>query len=385
MAGGGSSLQASLTVVVVDTTLFASALLVLQGTNAFSSVTPAAAAVFLGAGLVGTALGRLATFTGVDRVGASINSAGISARPLFASVLAAGFLGQAVEPVVGAGILVLVAGLVVLALSKGGDLAGWDPRDLVFPLAAAFFFGVGNVARAYGLRTFGDVTLLEAVALNEAGALVALAGYGAYAARGDIFSAPRRTYAYFAGSGTLTAVALLALFGALELGRVAVVDPLAATAAPVHDGVRGGAPQGPRARHAGRRRGRRAGRRRRRYRRARQRRERRIAGAKSGTESAENVVLTRVRRTAGLRRPPADATVGGVYVVESTALRTLLLVVASLPGRRLVTALFEEVVQKGVVVRSRCARHTWYALTHHYFKLSGRQVRLSPAADRYRS
>ncbi|WP_232700420.1 DMT family transporter [Halobacterium wangiae] len=230
MAAGGSSLQASLTVVVVDTSLFAGALLALQGTNAFAAVTPEAAAVFLGAGLVGTALGRLATFTGVDRVGASINSAGISSRPLFATVLAAAFLGQAVEPVVGVGILVLVAGLVVLALSKGGDLSGWDPRDLVFPLAAAFFFGVGNVARAYGLRTFGDVTLLEAVALNEVGALVALVGYGVYAARGDVFSAPRRTYAYFAGSGTLTAVALLALFGALELGRVAVVDPLAATA-----------------------------------------------------------------------------------------------------------------------------------------------------------
>ena len=230
MAAGGSSLQASLTLVVVDTSLYAGALLVLQGLDAFASVTPAAAVVFVGAGLVGTALGRLATFTGVDRVGASINSAGISSRPLFATALAAGFLGQAVEPVVGVGILVLVSGLVVLALSKGGDLSGWNPRDLVFPLAGAFFFGAGNVARAYGLDAFGEVTLLEAVALNEAGALVALAGYGVYAARGDVFSAPKTTYAYFAGSGTLTAVALLALFAALELGRVAIVDPLAATA-----------------------------------------------------------------------------------------------------------------------------------------------------------
>jgi drug/metabolite transporter (DMT)-like permease len=230
MAAGGSSLQASLTLVVVDTTLYLGALLVLQGVDAFGSVTPTAAAVFLGAGFVGTALGRLATFTGVDRVGASINSAGISSRPLFATVLAAGFLGQAVRPVVGVGILVLVAGLVVLALSKGGDLSGWRPRDLLFPLAAAFCFGAGNVARAYGLAEFPATTLLEAVALNEAGAFVALAAYGLVAARGDIFDAPRETYAYFAGSGTITAVALVALFAALELGRVAVVDPLAATA-----------------------------------------------------------------------------------------------------------------------------------------------------------
>ena len=230
MATGGSSLQASITVVVVDTSLYAVALLALQGVDVFGSVTPTAAAVFLGAGLLGTALGRLATFTGVDRVGASINSAGISARPLFASALAVVFLGQPVAPIVAVGILVLVVGLALLALSKGGDLGGWTPRDLVFPLAAAFFFGVGNVVRAYGLDAFRDVTLLEAVALNEFGALVALASYGAYAGRRDVFAAPKKTYAYFAGSGTLTAVALLSLFAALQVGRVAVVDPLAATA-----------------------------------------------------------------------------------------------------------------------------------------------------------
>lgn len=230
MATGGSSLQAAITVVVVDTTLYGVALLALQGVDAFSSVTPEAAALFLGAGVVGTALGRLAVFTGVDRVGASINSAGISLRPLFATALAVAVLGEPVSPLVGVGILVLVAGLAALALSKGGDLGGWQPRDLVFPLAAAFFFGVGNVARAYGLDAFAQVTLLEAVAMNEAGALVSLAAYGLAADRRDVFDAPRETYAFFAGSGTITAAALLSLFAALQVGRVAVVDPIAATA-----------------------------------------------------------------------------------------------------------------------------------------------------------
>ena len=81
-----------------------------------------------------------------------------------------------------------------------------------------------------GLDAFVEVTLLKAVALNELGALVALAAYAGVAGRGDVLSAPRRTYAYFAGSGALTAVALLSLFAALQVGRVVVVDPLAATA-----------------------------------------------------------------------------------------------------------------------------------------------------------
>jgi DME family drug/metabolite transporter len=125
---------------------------------------------------------------------------------------------------------VLVAGLVTLTYSEGGDRSGWRPRDLLYPLAAAALFAVGNVARRFGLLEFEATSVLAAVALNELGALVALAAYAVAADRRDVLAAPRRTYAYFAGSGTITAVALLALFAALARGRVAVVDPLAATA-----------------------------------------------------------------------------------------------------------------------------------------------------------
>lgn len=230
MAGGGSSLQAALVVVVVDTALYWGALVVRQGVDVFASVAPRALLVFGGAGVVGTALGRLATFAGVDRVGASINSAGVSTRPLFATLLAVGFLGETATPATVVGILVLVVGLVVLTLSKGGDVGGWRPVHILYPVAAAAAFGLGNVLRRYGLETFPETTLLEAVALNETAALLVLGGYAVAGTRTDILSAPRRTYLYFAGSGTLTAVALLALYAALARGTVVVVDPLAATA-----------------------------------------------------------------------------------------------------------------------------------------------------------
>ncbi|MDX1746912.1 MAG: DMT family transporter [Halobacteriales archaeon] len=229
MAGGGSSLQASLTVVTVDSALYWVALVVFVGTDPLAGLGSWSIGLFLGAGVVGTALGRLATFTGVDRVGASINSAGISTRPLFATLLALVWLGEPVGVLTGLGVVILVAGLVVLTLSKGGDLAGWRPRDLFFPLAAAATFGIGNVIRRFGLTTT-DTTVLQAVALNEVGALAGLTLFAVVARRGDVLQAPRATYQYFAGSGFLTAIALLALFAALDQGRVAVVDPLAGTA-----------------------------------------------------------------------------------------------------------------------------------------------------------
>lgn len=230
MANGGSTLQASLTVVVVDGTLYWGALFARHGVGVGAGLSLAPAALFLGAGVVGTALGRLAVFAGVDRVGASINSAVISTRPLFATLLAVLVLGEPVTPVTVVGVVVLVAGLGVLAVSRGGDLTGWRPRELLFPLAAAAAFGAGNVARKFGFEAFPGVSVLEAVALNESGALLALAAYAAVASHDAVLDAPRRTYAYFAGSGTVTAVALFALFAALDVGRVVVVDPLAATA-----------------------------------------------------------------------------------------------------------------------------------------------------------
>lgn len=230
MAGGGSSLQASLVVVTVDTSLYVIVLLATRGTAVFVDLPMEAIALFVAAGVVGTALGRLAIFTGIDRVGAAVNTAAVSIRPLFATLLAFVVLGEGVGPTVALGILVIVAGLLVLTISEGGDITGWATKDLVFPLAAALFFAIGNVARRFGLVTFPDVRLLEAVALNEFGSMVALAGFAIVAGRRDVLRAPPRTYAYFSGSGTLTAVALLSLFAALQAGKVAIVDPLSATA-----------------------------------------------------------------------------------------------------------------------------------------------------------
>ncbi|SDM42334.1 Uncharacterized membrane protein [Halogranum gelatinilyticum] len=231
MSEGGDAVQAALVVVTVDSAIYWLLLFFRQGFDLFADLSLATLGVFVVAGAVGTALGRIAVFNGVERVGASVNSAVISARPLFATALAVGFLGESVTLTTGVGVVVLVAGLVVLTLAKGGDLRGWQPRDLLFPLGAAAFFAVGNVLRRYGLTT-SPTNALEAVTLNETAALVALAAYALTRHRDAVFGSPTRSYLYFAGSGVLTAAALLSLFTAFSLpaGDVAIVDPLAATA-----------------------------------------------------------------------------------------------------------------------------------------------------------
>jgi uncharacterized membrane protein len=230
MSYEGTALQASLVVVVVDLAIVLS-LLLFRGTVPFVGLDLEVVGLFLFAGATGTALGRLAIFVGVDRVGASINSAVVSARPLFATAFAFGLLGEPVSLTTGLGIVVLVVGLVVLSLAKGGDLSGWEPGDLLFPLASGALFAFGNVLRRFGLDT-GGADVVQAVALNEAGALLVFLGYAAVRGVDGFRSTDRRSYGYFAVSGALTAVALLSLFSALALpaGQVAIVESLAATA-----------------------------------------------------------------------------------------------------------------------------------------------------------
>ena len=230
LSDGGTPLQASLVVVLADSAIYLAAIALLEPTP-FGGISLETLAVFALAGATGTALGRIAIFAGNQRVGASISSAVLSARPLFATALAVGFIGEPLSAPTAVGIAVLVVGLGVLAVAKGGDLEGWQPRDLLVPLAAAAAFAVGNVARRYGLQ-LGDASALEAVAINEISALVALAGFLAATGRRDVLQKPPRTYLVFAASGTITAVALLSMFTALAHpeGRVAVVDPLVATA-----------------------------------------------------------------------------------------------------------------------------------------------------------
>lgn len=226
MDRGGTPFQVSLVVVTVSMVVYWIGLAV-SGTP-ITGIPLWAIGLFALTGVFATAVARVLSFNGVQRLGASINSAGINSRPVWASLFAVTFLGERLTVQMGLGIVVVVLGLVALALSEGGDLSGWKLTGLVFPLAAAATFGGGNVVRRFTFVAT-DVSPLLAVAINETAGLVGLLVILAVRhkrAAVEALTAPRRSYAYFVGSGLLNALALLALFEALSRGRVVVVDPL---------------------------------------------------------------------------------------------------------------------------------------------------------------
>lgn len=230
MLGGGTPLQASIVVVIVDSSVYWIAIAALSGSRTpFDGVSLQIVGLFVAAGVVGTSLGRLALFFGIDYLGASINNAVLSTRPLFATIVAVAFLGETVSLQQAIGIVVIVVGLTILTTARGGDITGWASRHVAFPILGAAAFGVSNVMRRYGL-TESPVTALEAVAVNETAGLVALAAYAAATRGRSIVDVPRRSVGYYAVSGLFTAAAFMALFEALDRGAVSIVDPLYGTA-----------------------------------------------------------------------------------------------------------------------------------------------------------
>lgn len=229
LVAGGSPLQGTIVVVLIDSLLYWILIFLVFGTRPFAGVSATIIGAFIFAGFIGTAIGRLALFVGIDYIGASISNAVMSTRPLFATIVAVSFIDEVVNFQHGMGIIVIVGGLTLLATSKGGDVTGWQSWHVLFPLIGAGMFGISNVIRRWGLDT-SPITPLEAVALNETTALIILLAYGLATGGRSVLDMPRTSWVYFGGSGIITAVAFLSLYEALARGPVSIVDPLYATA-----------------------------------------------------------------------------------------------------------------------------------------------------------
>lgn len=229
LAAGGTALQATVVGAGVAALLAWGALLVTVGPGQLLAIVPAfGIGIFLAEGMIGNSIGRFGFNVGVERIGASITAATSNTYPLFASVFALVLLAEPITPSEAGGMLVVTVGLVVLSLSEGGNLTGWQLSDLAFPLAAAVAWGFATVLGRYGL-TVTSATALQATAINVTAGFGVLTGYVVAADRFEAFDASRLSYQYFAFASLFGVAGFLTLFEALDRGRVVVVAPLAAT------------------------------------------------------------------------------------------------------------------------------------------------------------
>lgn len=229
------ALAAAVISIVVSVLVFWT-LLVARGVSV-TDATLWKLAPFVVAGLGNPAAFRLLYFRSIDRIGARISAAVVSANPAVAAILAVPILGERFTLLTALGLLCIVAGAIVLQAARAEDddsddllveeLARLEPRDLVLPLAAMCLLACSFVLVKIGLDGYGHTLVGTAV-----GQTAALAGFVALfgvsqPSRRQVGIRDRTALVAFTLAGVFVAANWLAWFSALQLGTVVTVVPLA--------------------------------------------------------------------------------------------------------------------------------------------------------------
>ncbi|WP_268812817.1 DMT family transporter [Haloarcula mannanilytica] len=228
------TLTAAVTSIVVSVVVFWT-LLVARGTS-FAGVDPLKLAPFAVAGLANPAAFRLLYFRSIDRIGARVSSAIVSANPAVATVLALPLLGEPFTVLTGVGLLCIMAGGVLLQLSGTdadettdiitAELGQMTARDLVLPITAMALLGCSFVLVKVGLNAYSKP--LVATAVGQTAALVAFVGlFGVSSdSRRRVRISDRTALVAFVFAGVFVTGNWLAWFSALQIGTVVTVVPL---------------------------------------------------------------------------------------------------------------------------------------------------------------
>jgi DME family drug/metabolite transporter len=178
--------------------------------------------------LIGTfvpGLSQLVVVYAVQAAGASRAGILFGMAPLFSALIAIAAFGEPLRWPLAAGTLLVVAGGVALAWERERPV-DYRAYGAVLAVTVAVAFGLrDNVARAVSEDVAAD-PLAQAAAIMLGASIVLLANL---LRRPSAVPRLRTAFAPYASSGVVTALAQVALFEALDRGRVTVVAPLVGT------------------------------------------------------------------------------------------------------------------------------------------------------------
>jgi drug/metabolite transporter (DMT)-like permease len=170
---------------------------------------------------------RLLAYTGVEKIGASRSAALQSVSPLIAATIAIAVLRETITPLIVAGTLLVVIGIILVSWKPERQLAGFRRWHLLLPLAAACLTGMNHPIRRYVLTMANEPLFFSALMGS-----VSLGGFLIY----FIVSPQSRRLAWnrkalwpFLGTGVFETLSILCIITALSVGQVVVIAPIAAS------------------------------------------------------------------------------------------------------------------------------------------------------------
>jgi len=183
-----------------------------------------AAALFLFVGLLGPGVGRTFNIISLKRIGVSRTVPITGTAPFFATILAILLLGEEYSFYIFAGMALIIFGIFVLTRRKENGLRVFDKKDLLIPLASAFFGGSSMTVTKRALSALEDPLLGAGIALTAALLVVSIYIVATGRARQLNFTRGEITFPVLAGCST--AAAFFLNFTALQIGEVSVVAPI---------------------------------------------------------------------------------------------------------------------------------------------------------------
>jgi uncharacterized membrane protein len=187
--------------------------------------------LFIIAGILAPGCARLLSYKGLKSLGMSITTPIINAESLFAVTLALFFLNESINFSLVTGILSVVCGLVLL----GYEIGQKNERDtskrfryryLFYPVIASLFYGVSVFFRKLGLNTLSSPILGATLTSGTSWCIITII----LTTSGNmkkLAQVKKRSFIYFFLGGCATCIAWLSFFHALNIGRVAIVTPIA--------------------------------------------------------------------------------------------------------------------------------------------------------------
>jgi drug/metabolite transporter (DMT)-like permease len=183
-----------------------------------------AATIFAIVGVFYPAAVTVLTYESNRLLGPTLTGTISSTAPLFATALAVWLLDEHLTPPVVGGGIVIVAALVLMSWQRSASVPrGWR---LLLPLSGAALRGLAQTLSKLGLVLWPNPFAATLISYTISGA--AIWGATLVLPRGEPQRFRRAAVPWFMAAGILNGCAVLLLYHALHIGRVAVVAPLVA-------------------------------------------------------------------------------------------------------------------------------------------------------------
>ena len=187
-------------------------------------LTLSGAVVFMVVGIFQPGLTRLLTFKSIETVGVAVTDPLRATTPMFSAFLAIILLGEQMTPAIFFSTLLIIAGITLISL-RGKSAAKIKMGYLFYPLLASFLAGSSQILRKFGLESMPHPILAAAVTATSSLLVVSVIMWFS-GQRQLIMNLDKRCLPYYLSAGLAISFGMVAIYYALDLGKVVVVIPL---------------------------------------------------------------------------------------------------------------------------------------------------------------